>query len=388
MTSASLLAQAPAKTAVLAAGVNPGVIAPGNALKLTYNWKAVPMGEDYAVFVHFVNDKGETAFQADHEPPWPTKTSTWTGKVNYTKSVKVPKELKAGPYRIEAGLYSKKSGKQDLEAGVGTVKMAPGVFQIGELKIDPATPPPPLDSAKAPTLDLKGYRLTFSDEFDGPLDVSAWGPGTKWIAHTPYNGDFGDARFTDPSGDFPFTVKDGILTIEARKENGKWRSGLLCSVDKTGQGFAQTRGYFEMRAKFPEGPGTWPAFWLNSLASLQDKSKDGFEVDVVEQYGRAPQTLHTVLHWWNADKTHKAIGDQFEVEDMAKDFHTYGFLWDEKFMIWYFDGKELWKVPTPKEADTPLYVMINLALGSGWPIDKTPNPSKMLVDYVRVYERE
>jgi hypothetical protein len=27
-----------------------------------------------------------------------------------------------------------------------------------------------------------------------------------------------------------------------------------------------------------------------------------------------------------------------------------------------------------------------LALGSGWPIDRTPNPSFMYVDYVHVYK--
>jgi len=30
-------------------------------------------------------------------------------------------------------------------------------------------------------------------------------------------------------------------------------------------------------------------------------------------------------------------------------------------------------------------VLLNLAMGSGWPIDETPNPSVMLVDYVKVW---
>ena len=156
-------------------------------------------------------------------------------------------------------------------------------------------------------------------------------------------------------------------------------------MDDQGRGFAQQYGYFEMRAKFPEGPGTWPAFWLLSQADLTDKKRTAFEVDIVEQYGREPDILHTTLHWWFPDKRHNSVGDQFDVPDMFKDFHRYGFLWDEEKMVWYFDGVELWRQPTPPEAKTPMYVLINLALGSGWPIDKTPNPSQMLVDYVRVY---
>ena len=108
-------------------------------------------------------------------------------------------------------------------------------------------------SAQEPMLplDLSGYRMTFNEDFHN-LDVSAWGPGTRWIAHTPWNGDFGDARFADPVPGFPFTVNDGRLRIEARRgEDGKWSAGLLASTDPSGAGFSQQYGYFEMRAKFP-----------------------------------------------------------------------------------------------------------------------------------------
>ncbi len=33
----------------------------------------------------------------------------------------------------------------------------------------------------------------------------------------------------------------------------------------------------------------------------------------------------------------------------------------------------------------PLYVMVDLALGGGWPIDHPPNPSFLYVDYIRVW---
>ncbi|MGO7202060.1 glycoside hydrolase family 16 protein, partial [Rhizobium ruizarguesonis] len=75
-------------------------------------------------------------------------------------------------------------------------------------------------------LNINAYQLTFEESFDS-LDVSAWGErSSRWIAHTPWNGDFGDARFTDPAPGFPFTTDQGILKIEARKEaDGTWRSG-------------------------------------------------------------------------------------------------------------------------------------------------------------------
>ena len=58
---------------------------------------------------------------------------------------------------------------------------------------------------------------------------------------------------------------------------------------------------------------------------------------------------------------------------------------DPKWIVMYFDGIEVWRVRTSPEHNKPLMVLLNLALGPGWPIDKTPNPSIMEVDYVRVY---
>jgi hypothetical protein len=48
---------------------------------------------------------------------------------------------------------------------------------------------------------------------------------------------------------------------------------------------------------------------------------------------------------------------------------------------------KLRKDRTSKEAKVPLYLMADLALGGGWPIDKAPNPSVLLVDDVRVYPK-
>jgi hypothetical protein len=63
---------------------------------------------------------------------------------------------------------------------------------------DNQAPRPKADTEGAKTLNLDGYRLVFREGFDGPLDVSPAGPGTRWIAHTPWNGDFGDAAFANP----------------------------------------------------------------------------------------------------------------------------------------------------------------------------------------------
>ncbi|BAT61486.1 endo-1,3-1,4-beta-glycanase ExsH [Variibacter gotjawalensis] len=234
-------------------------------------------------------------------------------------------------------------------------------------------------------LDLAKYEIAFDEQFDS-LSVSPWGPGTRWIAHTPWNGDFGDAKFVNPREGFPFTTKDGILRIEARRnESGKWESGLLASVDRAGNGFSQKYGYFEVRAKFPAGKGLWPAFWLIGI----DRSTHTSEIDVVEHYGHAPERYTASVHVWDrkepkkSSTVHKRVS--VKAGSLYEDFHTYGVLIDEQWTRFFFDRQEVWRNPTPEQHRQPMYVLVNLGLGAGWPLDEAPHSAEMLVDYVRVW---
>ena len=238
--------------------------------------------------------------------------------------------------------------------------------------------------------DLTGYTLAFDEEFNGPLSVSAYGPGTKWIAHTPYGGDFGEAWFSNPADPkSPFSVKNGVLSINAWKDpsrNNHWRSGLLSSADTKANGFAQALGYYEARMQLPAGPGVWPAFWLNGLGSFKNPKTRVAEIDILEEYGVNPLIAHQVVHVWNPDGSeYSAKGHSSTCQGTTTGFHNYGALIKADYIHFYFDGVELWKTPTPPEAKEPLYVMVNLALGGGWPIDHTPNPSTLYIKYIHVY---
>jgi beta-glucanase (GH16 family) len=245
----------------------------------------------------------------------------------------------------------------------------------------------------ADQLDIGRFQLTFSEKFD-ELNVSPWGPNTRWIAHTPWAGDFGDARFADPmKGIFPFTIDNGMLRIEARKnKDGKWESGLLASADGNGRGFSQQYGYFEMRAKLPKGKGVWPAFWLHTIQDPKAKSK--VEIDVMEFYGHDPLTYQTSVHTWQLDPSEgpsdSGAGTSVNVpaNSLSDDFNTYGVLVRPSEVVFYLNRTEVWRTETPPALDRPLLVLVDLALGSGWPIAETPNPSYMYVDYIRVYSEK
>jgi hypothetical protein len=242
-----------------------------------------------------------------------------------------------------------------------------------------------LPAADASVIDLTGYDLVFDETFD-TLDVSAYGPGTRWIAHTPWGGDFGDAVFVDPEPGFPFTLEYGILRIEAAQgEDGLWRSGLLASSDPQGNGFHLQYGYFEMRAKLPPGPGVWPAFWL----IYNSGPETSLEIDALEYYGHAPDIYHSAVAVWpKQDGGERHVNSiQYEVPygHLTSAFRDYGVLVGPDEIVFYLDRKEMGRLPTPQAHIGPMFILLNLALGSGWPIEDTPNPSYLYVDHVRAY---
>lgn len=240
-------------------------------------------------------------------------------------------------------------------------------------------------SVPATPLDLSGYKLTFDEPFD-TLDVSAWGPGTRWIAHTPWNGDFGEASFTEPGDQSPFSISKGNLMITMRRREGRWRSGLLASIDREGHGFKQTTGYWEMRAKLPSGTGVWPAFWLGTIG------KDGQptpEIDAMEFYGHDPKGYLATVHiWQNGNQLYQlAHGIAVKPGDLSQRYHLYG-VKVEKEGVWiYLDRRLVAQFAPRPEYLQPKAVLLDLGAGGGWPIDGMPDPSVMQVDYVRAYQR-
>ena len=142
--------------------------------------------------------------------------------------------------------------------------------------------------------------------------------------------------------------------------------------------------------KMPPGQGTWPAFWLAALkpATVRDGN---VELDVIEYYGQFTNAYQAATHMWHIDpKKNAGKAEKITVPDgsLVQDFHTYGVDISPQRIVFFLDRKPVWEQPTPAELDGPLYPLVNLALGSGWPIDKTPNPSTLLVDYVHVYGRD
>lgn len=266
----------------------------------------------------------------------------------------------------------------------------------------PAPVPMGLDVSHA-DIDLSGYTLLFNDEFDAVSVATSSPKLAKTWYHLPPYGSAGyysqsiwdAAAFTSVNG-----VLQNTLTMDAA---GKWHSGNISSVDETGAGFSTKYGYFEARAKMPDsGSGAWPAFWLGSTAGLPGRpgyGSDTEEIDIFEWYGVARDQDQALIqqasHNWKGDGS----GGDETVSFLYKPgtpmpggakpwqgFHVYGCKIDPVHITWYIDGVQSNQIATPtKYMNGESYVMLDYAIGGGWPLSGLVKNSSFEVDWVRVY---
>jgi hypothetical protein len=263
----------------------------------------------------------------------------------------------------------------------------------------------------------KGMRLVFADDFHGPLSISSTDPKATYYDHKPPNGsqDFSTLPFTGAeSSASPFTQVDSYLRIRASEKAHS--SGLISSIHNDGTGVtASMPCYFECRFLGPNTVGTWPAFWLmtNYLGKyndLGDKTPVD-ELDIIEAYGgegphepNSGDKYQITPHCWNQGDARKALSDKAYAMlhnpcTMSKfgipstwyeTFHTYGCKVTPTDTVYYCDDIEVGRHPTlPVCKERPLFFMINLATGGGWPVDLSHSNglADMYVDYVRVYQQ-
>lgn len=267
----------------------------------------------------------------------------------------------------------------------------------------------------ASPLRAETWRLQWSDEFDSTVAGARPDPA-KWTYDVGNDGfgnheleDYcapGDAKPPcDPQHPNAYLDGQGHLVIEARHTaSGVWTSARL----KT-EGLAQfEHGRIEARIRLPVGPGLWPAFWmLGSNAGRVGWPACG-EIDFMENVltndanPLGPGMISSTIHGEGYSGVH-GISGKYTLPGGGRvdtDFHVYGALWTKEKISFYVDD---WRRPffsvSPKDVpagarwpfDAPFYFIMNLAVGGDWPGPpnaSTPDPSRMVVDYVRVYEAE
>ena len=241
-------------------------------------------------------------------------------------------------------------------------------------------------------------RLVWRDEFNGnALDPRKWEYDTSRNKQGWFNGEL---QYYSAGANL--RVADGVLTIEARHEKldakryPDWGGQEYTSSKIFSKGAGWTYGFYEIRAKLPCAPGTWPAIWMLPV-DLKKWPDDG-EIDIMEQVGAEPNLLYASLHTKLFNHTiNTQRSAQKLVPSSCAAFHTYQLDWRPDSIVIGVDGQGILRVrnnvPGGKGAwpfDTPFKMILNLAIGGDWAgakgIDNAAMPQRMEVDFVRVWK--
>ena len=190
----------------------------------------------------------------------------------------------------------------------------------------PETPVPPQSEEEGyKTIDLSGYRLIFSDEFDGKK--MNW---NIWAAENPDN-----IKHETSRGPEAVEVRDGELRLNVRKVNRsekvKWIAGYVYLKEPL-----EHNVYIECRFRSGASSGVNNAFWLACKTPPNNTWCNKYEIDIVEarkNVRTGKGSGHLAYHDWktypyaldkNGNKCDIAAG--IAVEHDFDEYHVWG-LW-------------------------------------------------------------
>lgn len=235
------------------------------------------------------------------------------------------------------------------------------------------------------------WNVIWSDEFNAPAK-SAPDPA-KWT-YDLGGGGWGNRELEVYTNGIDNVFQDGQghLVIQALKTDAGFTSGRI----KTQGKFDFQYGRIEARIRIPFGQGIWPAFWMLGSDIPSIGWPDCGEIDVMENIGKEPTTVHATVHGPGysgsggiSGKLESSSGQRF-----TDDFHVFGMVWEPNSIQFFADGA-LYQRVTPADLpngtkwvyDHPFFLLLNVAVGGSWPgnPDQTSRfPQAMLVDWVRV----
>jgi len=244
------------------------------------------------------------------------------------------------------------------------------------------------------------WKLIWSDEFNGPA-----GPPdpVKWTFNIGHNG-WGNHELEN------YTTRNarldgmGHLIISALWDKDAAFPYTSARI-LTHKLFSVQYGMIEARMKLPAGPGLWPAFWmLGENISSVGWPKCG-EIDIMENVPQlGPSQIASSLHapFVNSGNVYNISRHyHFPSGQTILGFHTYGMIWTPQEISFFIDDPQNIFITYTRAYvesrsgiwafDHPFFIILNLAVGGDWPgkpNNTTVFPAQMVVDYVRVYQRE
>ncbi|HNP22127.1 MAG TPA: family 16 glycosylhydrolase [Panacibacter sp.] len=307
----------------------------------------------------------------------------------------IPAGTKSGSIKVDVSADSLRQPNQTFQVQLSDAKNC-------SIKTDKATGTIinenglyfPVDNTGYTTPDnYSGYTLAWSDEFNGNAVNTA-----DWTFEAGNNMGWGNAElenYTDRTQNA--FVSKGNLIIEARREEyggSQYTSTRMITKNKKTFKF----GRVDIRAKLPSTKGIWPALWMlgNNIDAVGWPACG--EIDIMELLGQEPGKMYSTLHWGANVASHDSKGTNYVLPSGTFDqqFHVFSLVWqqdDLKFLVddtQVFEGKSSDVAGNPYPFNSDFFFIFNIAVGGNWPgapDNTTVFPQRMVVDYVRVFQK-
>ncbi|MEO9462816.1 MAG: glycoside hydrolase family 16 protein [Marinomonas sp.] len=275
----------------------------------------------------------------------------------------------------------------------------------------------------------QGWKLVWSDEFDAPeidrtkwaFDVDCWGGGNEerqCYRDDPANASISDGKLiiTALKGEHTGPALPPHMRAEADKPDAT-ATKPYTSARLVTRGLHSWRyGRIEVRAKLPQGQGTWPAIWMLPEDSAYGTWAASGEIDIMETVnlgvecadcpGGKESTILGTLHFGSEWPNNSLDSSEMYAPQVLDGFHTFGIIWAPGVIEWTLNGKVFarkeqasWWSSNSDTAeapfDKPFHLILNLAIGGGLPekrngggVDPANFPKDMQIDWVRVWQCE
>ncbi len=238
------------------------------------------------------------------------------------------------------------------------------------------------------------WDLVWADEFDGEglPDPKKWRYEVGYIRNN-------ELQYYTEERKENARLEDGHLIIEAHKDDAvpeaiyRYTSASL----HTHETATWTYGRIEVRAKVPQGTGTWPAIWTLGTNIDEVGWPDCGEIDIMEHVGFQPGVVHGNVHtqaYNHVLGTNK--GSSLYISKVYADFHIYAVEWFEDHIDFFVDDTHYFHFENENTGwktwpfDKPQYLILNLAIGGTWGgqsgLDEDMFPVRYVIDYVRVFK--
>ncbi|MHB0755114.1 family 16 glycosylhydrolase [Polaribacter sp. M15] len=261
-------------------------------------------------------------------------------------------------------------------------------------------------------LDVVYDKLVWSDEFDGnTLDTDKWHHQTIGIVNGGWAN--GEIQHYTNSSENSFVANDNLNIVAKREtivQNGVSRDFTSARLNSK---YAFTYGRVDVRAKLPEGEGTFPAIWtlgknINEVGAYWQTQGFGTtpwpdcgEIDIMEHGLHATNTVSSALH------TRSSFGGTVNTKtkpltDVANTYHVFSMNWSPNQITFLVDDEVHYTYKKPANFtdvnsdgindgwpfDDPQFLLINFAMGGiAGAVNPSFTESSLVIDYVRIYQQ-